>query len=52
VVLLAGAVPENVTPGYSVASRLFRKTFCDVTRSFTVPLLVHSTSFTNCCVEL
>ena len=43
--------PRTSRPGYSVARRLFRKTFCDVTRSFTVPPLVHSTSFTNCCVD-
>src|SRR4030095_12326530 len=51
VVLRDGAPFANVTPGYSVASRLFRYTFCDVTRSFIVPPLVHSTSVTNCCVE-
>ena len=52
VVLLVGAPPENVAPGYSVARRLFTQTFCELTRSSTVPPLVQSTSFTNCCVDV
>jgi hypothetical protein len=52
VVLLEGAPAEKVAPGNSVLRRLFRNTFCDVTRSFIVPPLVHSTSFTNCCVAV
>ena len=52
VVLLAGAVPEKVTPGNSVDRRLLKNTFVDVIRSLMVPLLVQSTSFTNICVEV
>ena len=37
VVLLVGAVPGNVRPGNSVASRWFTKTVCDVTRSSIFP---------------
>src|SRR6185369_16743197 len=51
-VLLPGAPPENVAPGYSVARRLLKYTLVDVTRSSIVPLFVHSTSVTNFCVDV
>ena len=52
VVLLAGAVPEKVTPGNNIDSRRLKNTFVDVIRSLMVPLLVQSTSVTNICVEV
>src|ERR1043165_3640666 len=49
VVLLLGAPPPGkVSPGNSVARRLFTHTLCELTRSSTVPDgLVQNTSFTN-----
>ena len=53
VVLLVGAPFGKLSPGNSVARRLFTQTLCELTQIVDRPRrLVQSTSFTNCCVEV